>query len=78
MIDASAIDHVCLSVSFLARSQEYYERVFGASCKLRDGDPGTLVVEALHMFISSFRSRMRVQNFSQVNICPCGLIHWTM
>ncbi|MCD4781851.1 MAG: VOC family protein [Candidatus Omnitrophica bacterium] len=54
MIDVTAIDHVCLSVSSLARAQEYYERVFGASCNLREGDPRTLVVEAarVHFFLS--------------------------
>ncbi len=49
MIHATAIDHVCLAVSSLVRAQEYYERVFGATCKLRDDDPTTLVVEAAHV-----------------------------
>ena len=78
MIDATAIDHVCLSVSSLARAQQYYERVFGAYCKLRDGDPRTLVVEAAHVhfflseshaspeFLSSQHLSLRVKSLDDV------------
>lgn len=58
MIRASAIDHVTLAVSSIARSREYYERVFGASCKPRAGAPTTLVVETehVHFFLSESKA----------------------
>ena len=54
MIQANAIDHICLAVSSLRQSQAYYERVFGVVCKFRENDPKTLVVETprLHFFLS--------------------------
>ena len=78
MIEATAIDHVCLAVSSLGRSRDYYERVLGASCKLRDNDPATLVVEAAQVrfflseslanpeFLSSQHLSLRVRSLEDV------------
>ena len=46
MIQASAIDHICVRVRSLPQSQEYCERVFGVTCRPRDGDPRRLIVES--------------------------------
>ncbi len=78
MIDAIAIDHVCLSVSSIPRAREYYEQVLKASCKLRDENPRTAVVEAAHIhfflsesnaspeFLSSQHLSLRVNSLDEV------------
>ena len=54
MIEPTGIDHICLSVTDLNRAKIYYERVFGAKCRLRKNDPKTIIVEAknVHFFLS--------------------------
>ena len=54
MIQPKAIDHVCLWVTSLPEARTYYEKVFGAVCRPRQGDDNTLAVEteSIHFFIS--------------------------
>jgi len=58
VIRLTKIDHVCLWVRSLAESRQYYEALFGLSCKVRDNDPATLVVEsdAVHFFMQEARA----------------------
>ena len=68
MIKPKSIDHVCLWVKSLAEARAYYEKIFGFSCRPREGDDATLVVESeqVHFFISesqqpdSFLSRQHL------------------
>ncbi len=50
MIVPAAIDHVCLAVSDIARSRDYYERVLGARCRVREGDPDGIRLECVEVF----------------------------
>lgn len=54
MIQLNKIDHVCLWVRSLAESRVYYETLFGLSCRQREGDPTTLLVESnsVHFFLA--------------------------
>ena len=54
MIRPKKIDHVCLWVRSLAESRRYYESLFDLTCKAREGDPATLLVESdsVHFFIA--------------------------
>ena len=54
MIEPTKIDHICLLVSDLNRAKRYYERLFGAKCRLRENDPKTLILDAknVHFFLS--------------------------
>ncbi len=52
VIEPAKIDHICLLVSDLNRAKRYYEKLFGAKCRLRENDPKTLIFEAknVHFF----------------------------
>ena len=56
MIELKSIDHVCLWVSSLNASRQYYEKLFNVDCFIKDGDETTLVVESklIHFFISEY------------------------
>ncbi|WP_455210099.1 VOC family protein [Kaarinaea lacus] len=53
MINATAIDHVCLWVRSLPDAKSYYEKIFGFACTPRENDETTLVVESenVHFFL---------------------------
>lgn len=57
MIVAKQIDHVCLWVSSLTETQEYYRNLFGFECRPREHDPNSIIIESpyLHFFISESR-----------------------
>ena len=54
LITTSAIDHTCLIVTSLEKTQQHYEGLFDFSFHPRAGDPNTLVVETanVHFFIT--------------------------
>ena len=54
MISPSAIDHTCLIVTSLEKTQQYFAKLFDFSFQPRQNDPKTLVVEStnVHFFIS--------------------------
>ena len=54
MITPLMIDHTCLIVTALKKTQQYYEKLFDFSFQSRKGDPNTLVVESpqVHFFIT--------------------------
>ena len=54
MIAPTAIDHICLVVTSLAASRDYYRRLFDFTFAPREGDPDTLAVEsgAVHFFLT--------------------------
>ena len=58
MINAKAIDHVCLWVKSLSETKNYYKKIIGVVCTPRDGDENTLVVESenIHFFISESKN----------------------
>jgi len=58
MISPIQIDHICLLVKSIERSQKYYERLFDFSCKRRPEDPKTLIVESknIHFFITELEN----------------------
>lgn len=58
MIDFRGIDHICLLVSDLGRSQRYYERLFNVVCKPHPSDTSTLMVESpyVHFFIKEINA----------------------
>ena len=58
MIEAKAIDHVCLWVRSLPEAKSYYERIFGVVCTPRENDENTLVVESesIHFFLSESKN----------------------
>ncbi|MHB8127003.1 MAG: VOC family protein [Desulfitobacteriaceae bacterium] len=53
MIDALRIDHICLIVSNLEKSREYFEKLFNVSCKFHPRDKNTLMAETnkIHFFL---------------------------
>ena len=59
MINIKSIDHICLWVSSLTTSKEYYEKLFNIKCATRQGDAKTLVVESdfIHFFISEHEEK---------------------
>jgi catechol 2,3-dioxygenase-like lactoylglutathione lyase family enzyme len=54
MIAPIAIDHTCLVVRSLPRSQAFYEALFDFTFAPREGDPRTLAVESVlvHFFMT--------------------------
>ncbi len=58
MIDFRGIDHICLLVSDLERSQRYYEKLFNVVFKPYPGDTSTLMVESpyVHFFIKEINA----------------------
>ncbi len=58
MIDFRGIDHTCLLVSDLERSQRYYETLFNVICKPHPGDTSALMVESpyVHFFIKKINA----------------------
>jgi catechol 2,3-dioxygenase-like lactoylglutathione lyase family enzyme len=58
MIDLHGIDHICLLVSDLEKSQRYYEKFFNVVCKPHPTDTSTLMVESpyIHFFIKEINS----------------------
>jgi catechol 2,3-dioxygenase-like lactoylglutathione lyase family enzyme len=58
MINPTQIDHICLLVNSIERSQKYYERLFDFSFKRRLEDPKTLIVESenVHFFITELEN----------------------
>jgi len=53
VIDVISIDHICLLVSNLEKSREYYEKLFDVVCKFHPKDNRTLMLESdkIHFFI---------------------------
>jgi catechol 2,3-dioxygenase-like lactoylglutathione lyase family enzyme len=58
MISPIQIDHICLLVKSIERSQKYYEKLFDFSCRRRPEDPKTLIVESenVHFFITELEN----------------------
>lgn len=54
MIKTKSIDHVCLWVRSLPEAKAYYEKLFGFTCRVREGDGATLIIESeqVHFFLS--------------------------
>lgn len=54
MIEAKAIDHICLWVRSLTEAKLYYEQLFGFLCTPKKNDENTMCVESnsVHFFIS--------------------------
>ncbi|MBI4216051.1 MAG: VOC family protein [Chloroflexi bacterium] len=48
MIELREIDHICLLVSDLANSREYYQKLFAVECSPHPRDPSALMVESRH------------------------------
>lgn len=58
MINVKAIDHICLWVTSLQESKDYYEKLFGLVCTPREDDKSTLSVESesIHFFMSESKN----------------------
>jgi catechol 2,3-dioxygenase-like lactoylglutathione lyase family enzyme len=57
VIDVIGIDHICLLVSDLEKSREYYEKLFNVACKFHPRDDKTLMLETnkIHFFLKEIK-----------------------
>ena len=57
MINVIGIDHICLLVSNLEKSREYYEKLFNVICKFHPKENKMLMLETnkIHLFLKEIK-----------------------